>query len=241
MGCQCMEKSDKENEVQKEGEENGDQLNNIEIIDKGGLQDDNLNYRADNMGGYWDEKNRKRNEKYQNYPEKMLMEINRIRSDPMSYANEIINAESKIETVNNPDNPDNPKQIYKDKVKVALTKGKAAFEEAADALRLLDPLEPLQMNENLLIPLPENEQDIHNPSYLKEQVKKIRENNQNVDIFFKDLIKRAEVSALLMAVDDGGKNPGRKRNAIMNKDFKYVGINSKFVGDTFVAYFAFSK
>ena len=42
-------------------------------------------------------------------------------------------------------------------------------------------------------------------------------------------------------VDDNVKNPGRKRNAILNKDFKYVGINSQFIGKKFVAYFAFSK
>lgn len=231
-----MEKSDKENEVQKEGEENGE--NNIEIIEKEGQDFGNLNNKEGGFDNRNEEKNRRRNEKYSNYPERMLNEINRIRSDPMSYANEITKAESKIETT---DDPDNPKQIYKDKVKVALTRGKEAFEEAADNLRLLDPLEPLEMKEELKIPLPEDESNIHKPTFLKEQVKLIRENGQNVDIFFKDLIKRPEVSALLMAVDDGGKNPGRKRNAIMNKDFKYIGINSKFVGDTFVAYFAFSK
>lgn len=63
----------------------------------------------------------------------------------------------------------------------------------------------------------------------------------NIDVFFKDLIKIPEVSALLMIVDDSQKNPGRKRNAVLNKDFKYIGINSKFIGKTFIAYFTFSK
>ena len=44
-----------------------------------------------------------------------------------------------------------------------------------------------------------------------------------------------------MIVDDSIKNPGRKRQAILNKNFKYVGINSHFIGKTFVAYFSFSK
>ena len=60
-------------------------------------------------------------------------------------------------------------------------------------------------------------------------------------MFFKDLIKIPEVSALLMIVDDSEKNPGKKRQAVLNKDFKYIGISSKFVGKTFIAYFSFSK
>jgi hypothetical protein len=28
---------------------------------------------------------------------------------------------------------------------------------------------------------------------------------------------------------------------LLNKDLKYVGVTSKFVGKTFIAYFAFSK
>ena len=31
------------------------------------------------------------------------------------------------------------------------------------------------------------------------------------------------------------------KNEILNKDLKYVGVTSKFIGKTFIAYFAFSK
>ena len=68
----------------------------------------------------------------------------------------------------------------------------------------------------------------------------MREKN-NIDVFFKDLIKIPEVSALLMIVDDSEKNPGKKRQAVLNKEFKYIGISSKFLGKHFIAYFAFSK
>ena len=44
-----------------------------------------------------------------------------------------------------------------------------------------------------------------------------------------------------MIVDDSNKNPGKKRMALLNKDFKYIGVNSKFIGKTFIAYFAFSQ
>ena len=44
-----------------------------------------------------------------------------------------------------------------------------------------------------------------------------------------------------MIVDDSEKNPGKKRQAVLNPEFKYIGISSKFIGKTFIAYFAFSK
>ena len=81
---------------------------------------------------------------------------------------------------------------------------------------------------------------IKGPTFLKEQVKILRE-KINIDSFFKDLIKLPEVSALLMIVDDNKKNPGRKRQAILNKEFKYVGINSHIISKTFVANFPFSN
>ena len=38
-------------------------------------------------------------------------------------------------------------------------------------------------------------------------------------------------------VDDSTKSPGKKRQAVLNPNYKYIGISSKFIGKTFVAYF----
>ena len=121
-----------------------------------------------------------------------------------------------------------------------MVKGEPAFREAAEKLREMSSLPPLELKSDICVPLPETEEEIRDPSYLKEHVKIIRETN-NVDVFFKDLIKIPEVSALLMIVDDSSKNPGRKRQAVLSKIFKYIGISSKFVGNTFIAYFTFSS
>ena len=131
--------------------------------------------------------------------------------------------------------------FIKKKVKVALNRGEAAFREAIEELRNMDSLPPLILKKEICVPLPDEEYEIKDSSYLREQVKIIRESNNNIDVFFKDLIKVPEVSALLMIVDDSGKNPGKKRQAVLNKDFKYIGITSKFIGKSFIAYFAFSK
>ncbi len=55
------------------------------------------------------------------------------------------------------------------------------------------------------------------------------------------MVKIPQVSVLLMVVDDNGKNSGKKRKAILNKHFKYIGITYKFIGKTFISYFSFSK
>ena len=252
MGCQCLKKSE---ELKEEISKNDE---NIEDIGK----NDNLEQKDELIGNsgekveeptkikvsnnenegeeeYNEKINEDKNTKYADYPEKMLELINKIREDPVSYA-DIIEDSIKNITVIEDDDETKPKIIYKKKVKVALTRGEPAFKEAAEILRNMDSLPPLEFKNEICVPLPDNENDIKDFSYLKEQVKILREAT-NIDVFFKDLIKLPEVSALLMIVDDGEKNAGRKRNAVLNKNFKYIGINSKFVGKTFIAYFTFSK
>ena len=186
-----------------------------------------------------EKENEDKNAKYADYPEKMLELINKIRENPSFYADVI---EDSIQNIieNQDDDETKPKIIYKKKVKVALCRGEPAFREAAEKLRNIESLPPLEFKNDICAPLPDNEEEVKDPTYLKEQIKILRETT-NIDVFFKDLIKLPEVSALLMIVDDGEKNPGRKRNALLNKDFKYIGINSKFIGKTFIAYFTFSR
>ena len=185
------------------------------------------------------EDNISKNEKYVDYPKNMLNLINKIRQDPKSYAEVIENSIQNILEIQS-DNEKDPKYIYKKKVKVALARGEPAFTEAAEDLRNKTPLPPLELKKEICVSLPEKEEDIKDSNYLREQVKILRETT-NVDVFFKDLIKIPEVSALLMVVDDSTKSPGKKRQAVLNPDYKYIGITSKFIGKTFVAYFTFSK
>ena len=187
-----------------------------------------------------DHKFEDKNRKYSSYPQKMLELINKIREDPVSYADIIEDSISNILEDQNEEDENKPKIIYKKKVKVALTRGEPAFREAAEKLRNLTSLPPLEFKNDICVPLPETEEEIRNPSYLKEHVNILRK-SEKIDVFFKDLVKVPEVSALLMIVDDNSKNPGKKRQAVLNKNFKYIGISSKFVGRTFIAYFTFSS
>ena len=59
--------------------------------------------------------------------------------------------------------------------------------------------------------------------------------------YFKDAIKDPYISTLLMIVDDSGKNAGKKRESLLNPEFKNIAISSIMVHKTFCAYFTFSK
>ena len=221
---------------------NGNNLNDREEEEKHENENEEKEQDIEEKGNFYSEEKKivDKNRKYSNYPQKMLELINKIREDPVSYADVI--EDSILNILENQDEEDEnkPKIIYKKKVKVALTRGEPAFREAAENLRNLTSLPPLEFKNDICVPLPETEEEIRNPSYLKEHVNILRK-REKIDIFFKDLIKIPEVSALLMIVDDSPKNPGKKRQAILNKNFKYIGINSRFVGKTFIAYFTFSS
>jgi len=265
MGCKCANSPEEEEEIQKNALENGNEENNDNDYNKTFKKNENLlglndqdnqekeeknNLQNTNIGNneYLNQKENYNNTnnynepktKYEDYPEKMVELINNIRGDPVGFADIIEDSIQNIQIEEDKNNPSNEKLIYKKKVKVALNRGEDAFREAAEYLRSLTPLPPLAFSSEKCIPLPENEEELKDPTFLREQVEKMRGETQ-IDVFFKDLVKIPEVSGLLMIVDDTNKNAGKKRMTLLNKDLKYIGVNSKFIGKTFIAYFAFSR
>jgi hypothetical protein len=261
MGCQCANKEDENKseilkEIEEEAGQNEENNNNYNSNSKEGIfgleglnQNENQekppsekpdNENDNDFNENEINNNLEKNIKYSDYPQKMLDLINQIRANPVSYADVIEECMQNITEEQDKNDESKTRIIYKKKVKVALNRGEIAFKDAAEELRNMEPLPPLELKNDICVPLPEEEAEIRDSSYLREQVKIIREKT-NIDVFFKDLIKIPEVSALLMIVDDSEKNPGKKRKAVLNPDFKYIGISSKFIGKTFIAYFAFSK
>ena len=253
MGCKCANSNENEEEINKNLVQNDNEENSQNEFNKNFNKDENLlGYNNNNQENANPQDNQINlvqppnipevdpNLKYADYPEKIVELINNIREDPVSYADIIEDSIQYIVQEEDKNDPSNVRLIFKKKVKVALTKGESAFREAAEYLRSLTPLPPLEFTQEKCIPLPENENELKDPTFLREQVKLVREQSE-VDVFFKDLIKIPEVSGLLMIVDDTNKNAGKKRMALLNKDLKYVGVTSKFIGKTFIAYFSFSK
>ena len=263
MGCRCTNSSEEEFEINKR-EITNENINNNEANE---MNNSNNHFSND----YNSEKNRNnfspdlneadnlhdsglsplgkesqnleisKNLKYSNYPEKIIEIINNIRHDPVAYADIVIDSMKNIVEDNNKNDSTKNKIIYKKKVKVALTKGKPAFLEAAEQLRNTEPLPPLEFVPEICIPLPENENEMKDTNFLKKKVLELKNDGVIIDVFYKDLVKVPEVSALLMIVDDSGKNAGKKRLTLLNKDIKYIGVNSRFVGKTFIAYLSFAK
>jgi len=271
MGCKCANSPEDDEEINKKAVEDGNKENspndfnnnfnknesllgfnnnqeNQDLNNNKPLNQEQNNFQNDQIPYDNDENpfniehntELERNMKYSDYPEKIVEYINNIREDPVGFADIIEDSIKYIVEEEDKNDPSNVRLIFKKKVKVALNKGEAAFLEAAEYLRSLTPLPPLEFVQDKCIPLPDNEDELKDPTFLREQVRQIREKTE-VDVFFKDLIKIPEVSGLLMIVDDTNKNAGKKRMALLNKDLKYVGVTSKFVGKTFIAYFAFSK
>jgi hypothetical protein len=184
----------------------------------------------------------------ENYCKKIIEFINLIRTFPHEYADYIsycmknilienekkVNKETKEEITIK-------KIIYKKNVKVALNKGEEAFKDAFNTLINIEPIEPLIEKEELKIDLPQNINEVRDSNYMRNNVLKKNNEGVKIEVFFKDLIKDPEVSSLLMVVDDNKKNYGKKREAILNKNFKYIGVNCTIIEKVFVAFFTFSK
>ena len=256
MGCKCLKPNeDLDDDLikkqpsyeEKENENNNSDKNEdlANLRNQGWQTSDSNNENIENKENIEQKEqkstddNLSKNEKYANYPKNVLELLNKVRSDPKSYSQIIEDSIQNIIEIQT-DEENAPKYIYKKKVKVALARGEPAFNEAAEQLKNLKPMPPLEFKDDICLPLPDKEEDIKDSSFLREQVSNLRETT-NVDVFFKDLIKIPEVSVLLMIVDDSTKSPGKKRKAVLNPEYKYIGIKSNFIGKTFVAYFTFSK
>ena len=235
-------KSKQNIQLQKDTKDNSIPINIDKYNDK---SDDDSYIKGDKISST--NLNSNEDEKSQQYNTKLFNLINKIRENPYLYANIIEQSKKNIvikrDIIKNEKTGienEKVKIIYKEKLKVALCRGEPAFTEAIEILRNTNPLSPLKINPDIIIPLPEFESQTKDSSYLKNFVSQMRE-KINIDIYFKDLIKDPDISALLMIVDDNFKNAGKKREAVLNSEYKYIGISSKFYKKSFVAFLAFSK
>lgn len=167
------------------------------------------------------------------YPKDVLDLINKIREDPPKFAEDVEKAISLIKE-------DKGKLIYSGKLKVALNKGEPLFREVINILKSTPTLEPLTFNDNIKIECPLGEEEIKDPKVFQN---KIIEKKKQIELhaYFKDAIKDPYISTLLMIVDDSGKNAGKKRESLLNPEFKNIAISAIMVHKTFCAYFTFSK
>ena len=201
------------------------------------------------------EKNEKKIEKgneneilYKNHYNQRVFElINQIRLNPPEYSKTILdNIDNIITETHRTINKEsgvvekNQVKVFKKKVKVNLYKGEESFKEAAEILKNTSSMEKFIFNKDIVIPLPDNEEDIVDSTFIKNKANEIRLNS-NINIYFKEYIKNPEIAVLLMIVDDTENMNGKKRECLLNPNLKFIGIDSKFIENNFIAHFSFSK
>ncbi len=222
MGCECQKPEEKNNELKAEEknfakifEENPDNdiylpNNNNNALRKNLISQDN-----------------KPNDEFSQY---IFQKINSLRQNPQSYIDTIIKAKNNVTT------DKSGIKIYKSSVKVAINTGESAFDSVVEILKNTEPMGKLIYNPDLTVDVPNNESDIKSRDYLPQQIQiKI---DQGIDIksFWKDIIKDPETCFILTVVDDSGNNAGNKRNDILDKNNKYIGISSVKIGRSFACY-----
>lgn len=242
MGCNCLnKKTEDDNEInniddEQEKKSEPEIQNNLDLneYDNVLLTEKNKKNEQEEEITNLESNIQNENEQQSNkFNTKTLDLINQIRKDPPSYSQKILD---NIQYITN----ENGKKIFKKKVKVLLNRGEDAFKVAANILKNTSPMDELVLKPQIVIPLPETEDEIHDNKMLRNKVERIRENH-NINVYFKNMIKNPEVAVLLLIVDDSANNPGKKRNAILNPEYKKIGLDSKFLGSVFISHFSFSK
>jgi hypothetical protein len=270
MGCKCMKiNENNENEIEADNKINKNHIDSVSndflsTVNKNENQSFNLKQQIENFQKNpnnkeinhtlnileYKQSNSNKNSinnnnnnnipiEYKEFPKdafsKYVFEhINKVRTNPKDFISKIEESKSKI-TIDKYN-----RLIYKSKVKVALSKGKSAFDEAILLLNNTEPMNELIFNPKMCVPLPSNELDIQNKNYLKEKVNEMVVQNIIIRTYWRDIIKDAETSFILMIVDDNGNKSGMKRKDILDPKMKYIGISSVMIGKSFVCYLTFS-
>ena len=160
--------------------------------------------------------------------------INKIRENPQYFISNI--EEAKPYILYNK----SKKLIYKKNVKVALSEGIPAFQEAISILKICKPMNKLIFEPKLMVKLPDNEDDIIDKEYFKYEIRKMISEGIPIKSYWRDIINDPETSFLMMIVDDTGKKSGMKRNDILDPNMKHIGICSKSIGKYFICFLTFS-
>ena len=162
------------------------------------------------------------NSKYplSDYVKKVFNLINKVRVNPSDFVSIIETSSDKyVRELNGRKIFDN------NRIRVSLNEGKAMFDDCANYLKALQPMEELNFCDDIVIECPKDEKNIKDINFFREKLLKRRE-KLGIEAYFKDSVRIPEISVLLMLVDDSIKNPKKKRLALLNPKYKLIGISS---------------
>ena len=165
-----------------------------------------------------------------NFSKALFSQINKIRSNPQSYINFIENSKKNIMT------DKKGRLIYNGTIKIALTRGEQAFDEAIDFLKKSKSMEQLVFNPYLTVEMPKTANEIKYKNDLRYKVEKMINKGIIIKSFWRDVIRDPEISFLMMMVDDTGEMSGMRRKDLLYPNMKYIGINAVEITGSFVCY-----
>jgi hypothetical protein len=99
------------------------------------------------------------------------------------------------------------------------------FKDCVEYLKTLNPMNELQFCDDIVLECPTEEKQIKDINIFREKVLEKRD-KCGILAYFKDSICIPEISVLLMIVDDSIKNPRKKRETLLNPNYKFIGISS---------------
>ena len=161
--------------------------------------------------------------------------INTLRTNPQSYIKTIEESKKNIIIDNR------GRLIYNNKIRIALTKGIQAFNEAINILKTIKPSKKLIFNPYLTVAMPKNENDAKNRNDLEVKVENLMKEGYIVKSFWRDVIKDPEICFLMTVVDDIGIMSRMRRKDLLDSNMKYIGISSVDINGNFVCYIILSN
>ena len=164
----------------------------------------------------------------------MLREVNLFRSNPSEYAEKIRSHKQFIKLVKE-------KLAYENgEAKQSLVKGEEAFESCIQIIQEKSSLPDLVLSDDITLEIPDDvETQIQAFSTLLKELKAKNKGSQvegNIDINHFN----AEAITVLQLVDDTKTN-GKRRNNLMNENFKKIGISIKKAKSKYMIYLTFSN
>ena len=171
-----------------------------------------------------------------NYSLYIFQNINKLRTNPKKLIEKIEENKKFIFIGEN-----NEIFFKKNKILFNLNKGYQIFDETINILNNIKPMEKLIYNKNITIKIPDNEDNINNYDYLRDQVKELQNNGNHISSFWSEKIKDPEICFLMMVIDDNYIETGLKRKDLLNPDMKYIGIISTEINNHFVCYITLSN
>jgi hypothetical protein len=150
----------------------------------------------------------------------MLEAINGIRTNPVEYSNKILELTDFIKVEDN-------KVIFDKGTRVGLYRGADHFKAIATQVAERSETNALELKEELCVSIPDNF-DLKDKQWQESILKSLKIDNEDKYSFYSVNIdvgsEHPETSLLLQVVDDNKTFNGKRRDNILNPNFKYVGI-----------------